>query len=97
MDLLPQQSTVIENGQTKTIPTKQVQPQMLLQLQTGDKIPVDGKLNSGELWVNEAILTGESQPIKKKSVISLPPEPWSVTAVGRCWQRKPVATPHWHK
>lgn len=65
MDLLPQQSTVIENGQTKTIPTKQVQPQMLLQLQTGDKIPVDGKLNSGELWVNEAILTGESQPIKK--------------------------------
>lgn len=66
MDLLPQQSTVIENGQVKTIPTKQVQPQMLLQLQTGDKIPVDGKLNSGELWVNEAILTGESQPIKKK-------------------------------
>ncbi|OBX08380.1 heavy metal translocating P-type ATPase [Gallibacterium genomosp. 3] len=65
MDLLPNQTTVIENGTPITIPTKQVKPNMLVQLQTGDKIPVDGTVKLGELWVNEAMLTGESQPIKK--------------------------------
>ncbi|OBW96198.1 copper-transporting ATPase [Gallibacterium salpingitidis] len=65
MDLLPNQTTIIEKGASKVIPTKQVKAGMLIQLQTGDKIPVDGQLKVGELWVNEAMLTGESQPIKK--------------------------------
>lgn len=65
MDLLPNQTTIIEQGASKVIPTKQVKAGMLIQLQTGDKIPVDGQLKVGELWVNEAMLTGESQPIKK--------------------------------
>ncbi|MFC0323407.1 heavy metal translocating P-type ATPase [Gallibacterium melopsittaci] len=65
MDLLPTQTTIIEAGISKTIPTKQVKIGMLVQLQTGDKVPVDGTVQTGELWINEAMLTGESLPVKK--------------------------------
>ncbi len=37
-------------------------------LQTGDKIPADGKLFSGELKINQAALTGETKDIKKISI-----------------------------
>ena len=65
MDLLPNQTTIITQGEPQIIPTQHVKAGMLIQLQTGDKIPVDGRLDMGELWVNEAMLTGESKPVKK--------------------------------
>jgi len=37
-------------------------------LQPGDTIPADGLLISGHLEVSEAAMTGESEPIKKKSL-----------------------------
>ncbi|MFC0309750.1 heavy metal translocating P-type ATPase [Gallibacterium trehalosifermentans] len=65
MDLLPTQTTIIETGISKTIATKRVKIGMIVQLQTGDKVPVDGTVQTGELWINEAMLTGESLPVKK--------------------------------
>ncbi|REJ82455.1 MAG: cadmium-translocating P-type ATPase [Bacteroidetes bacterium] len=37
----------------------------LLQVNTGDQIPADGVITEGEGIVNEAILTGESNPVSK--------------------------------
>jgi magnesium-transporting ATPase (P-type) len=39
-------------------------------LQTGDKIPVDGRLIAGELFINNAVLNGEYQS-KRKTVAPL--------------------------
>ena len=39
-------------------------------LQPGDNIPTDGVLIAGHLNVNEAALTGESEPVKKQAPIS---------------------------
>jgi Cu+-exporting ATPase len=39
----------------------------LLLVNTGDKIPTDGKILEGEGAVNESMLTGESEPIYKKN------------------------------
>lgn len=36
-----------------------------VQVNTGDKIPVDGKIISGQALINEAIITGESIPVLK--------------------------------
>lgn len=35
---------------------------MLLRLTTGDRIPVDGVLTYGEIWLDESMLTGEAIP-----------------------------------
>jgi Ca2+-transporting ATPase len=59
-------SVVIRNGQKKEIPTKNVVIGDLLVLDQGDKIPADARIiNSTNLEVNEASLTGESEPVKK--------------------------------
>jgi Cu+-exporting ATPase len=38
----------------------------ILQVNTGDKIPVDGEIISGTASVDEAMLTGESLPVNKQ-------------------------------
>ncbi|MBN8697042.1 MAG: cadmium-translocating P-type ATPase [Bacteroidetes bacterium] len=39
----------------------------ILQVNTGDKIPVDGEVISGEAVVDESMLTGESIPVEKST------------------------------
>lgn len=39
---------------------------MRVQALTGDRLAVDGILESGSIWVDESMLTGEALPIEKK-------------------------------
>ncbi len=60
--------TVIRDGIPKQIPTSEVTIGDLVLLEEGDKIPADGVLSECyELFVDEALLTGESIPVQKKS------------------------------
>ncbi|MFX1586877.1 MAG: cation-translocating P-type ATPase [Promethearchaeota archaeon] len=59
-------TTVIRNGEKLDIPTKNVVIGDLLVLTQGDRIPADGRIiRASNLEVNEASLTGESEPVKK--------------------------------
>jgi len=59
-------STIIRNGQKLDIPTKEIVVGDLLVLSQGDKIPADARIiESFNLVVNEASLTGESEPVRK--------------------------------
>ena len=59
-------SIVVRDGKEKEIPTKELVPGDILILRTGEKIPADCVvLSEKNLLVNEAILTGESDEIKK--------------------------------
>ncbi|MFX1316139.1 MAG: cation-translocating P-type ATPase [Promethearchaeota archaeon] len=59
-------ATVIREGQKQDIPTKEIVIGDLLILDQGDKIPADARIiQSFNLEVNEASLTGESEPVKK--------------------------------
>ncbi|TXT64166.1 MAG: conserved membrane protein of unknown function [Promethearchaeota archaeon] len=61
-------TTVIREGKKTEIPTREVALGELLVLNQGDKIPADARIVSGtNLEVNEASLTGESEPVKKDS------------------------------
>ncbi|TFF89895.1 MAG: cation-translocating P-type ATPase [Promethearchaeota archaeon] len=61
-------STVIRNGEQTEIPSREIVPGDLVLLDQGSKIPADGRiLDSINLSINEAPLTGESEPVEKKA------------------------------
>ncbi|MFB9841632.1 heavy metal translocating P-type ATPase [Mucilaginibacter ginsenosidivorans] len=55
----------VVNGEIEVISAKEVRAGDTLQVNTGDKIPVDGEVISGNASVNESMLTGESIPVEK--------------------------------
>ncbi|MFX1570222.1 MAG: cation-translocating P-type ATPase [Promethearchaeota archaeon] len=59
-------STIVRDGQKIEVPTKEIVVGDLLVLSQGDKIPADARIiKSFNLVVNEASLTGESEPVRK--------------------------------
>ena len=61
-------SMVIRESREKEIPTKEIVPGDILILRTGERIPADSLvLTEKNLLVNEAILTGEADAIRKSS------------------------------
>ena len=59
-------TVVIREGKKHKIPTKEVVLGDLLDLSQGDKVPADARIVSGKnIEVNEASLTGESEPVEK--------------------------------
>lgn len=63
---LTETATVIRNNQRVEIEISQLVPGDILILNQGDKVPADGKLTfANRLFVNEAMLSGESMPVNK--------------------------------
>jgi len=57
---------VLRDGKEKIIPAEQVVPGDILLLESGDRIAADGRvIESYDLRINEAVLTGESTPVEK--------------------------------
>ncbi len=68
--MAPRNTKVKRNGTVKEIAVKNIVPGDLIQLDEGDKVPADARLViSYSLYIDEAILTGESQPVHKKNEI----------------------------
>ncbi|MEO1622910.1 MAG: HAD-IC family P-type ATPase, partial [Cyanobacteria bacterium J06632_3] len=68
------QTTVLRNGQTLQVPSRELVPGDIVLLTSGDKVPADLRLiKSRSLQVDESALTGESVPVDK-STHPLPPE-----------------------
>lgn len=59
---------VKRNGKIEEISTEEVVVGDLVLLESGDKIPADGKLIEGELLVDESSLNGEPKEVRKQSV-----------------------------
>ena len=56
----------MENGEFEEVDADEVDVGDILLVKTGAKIPADGTVLSGEGYVNEASITGESLPVSKK-------------------------------
>lgn len=67
LDLTPPTARVVIDGNEQVLPLAQVQTGMILRLTTGDRVPVDGDVLSGEAWLDEAMLTGEAIPQQKQA------------------------------
>ena len=63
--LLPDTATLITEEGEKTVPVNELQSGDILLVRPGESIPADGKVRKGNSDVNEAVITGESRPVKK--------------------------------
>jgi Ca2+-transporting ATPase len=65
-DLSSPRALVIRDGQPRRIPGREVVRGDLVVLAEGDRVPADATLSSSEdLQIDEALLTGESVPVRK--------------------------------
>ncbi|MGV6984635.1 copper-exporting P-type ATPase CopA [Providencia hangzhouensis] len=65
LDLTPPTARVVTEQGEVDMPLEQVKKGMVLRLATGDRVPVDGEIIEGEVWLDEAMLTGEPIPQQK--------------------------------
>lgn len=67
-DMVPENATVLRDGQYISIPVSGIVPGDIVQLAAGDRIPADMRLlHQKNLLVEEAALTGESVPSQKSA------------------------------
>ena len=64
---LPLEAIVVKDGKKETKALNLVEVGDLIELKIGEKVPVDGKIISGNASFDESSLTGESIPVYKKT------------------------------
>ncbi|GAB3991790.1 heavy metal translocating P-type ATPase [Spirosoma daeguense] len=67
MGLQPKTVWLVENGIEREVPVTSVQVGNLLLVRPGDKIPVDGLVESGQSYIDESMISGEALPIEKQA------------------------------
>lgn len=65
LDQRPDEVTIMDNNQPKTIKAKEAKISDVIQLKPGEKLALDGELLSDSASFNTAALTGESKPDTK--------------------------------
>ncbi|PKR77524.1 heavy metal translocating P-type ATPase [Halalkalibacillus sediminis] len=64
--LAPNEATVRRGGEEFVVNVDDLQKDDIVLVKPGEKLPIDGKIESGESSINQAAITGESMPIHKK-------------------------------
>ena len=67
VSLQPPTARVERDGAEVEIPVEQVRRGDEFIVRPGERVPVDGVVNSGETTVDESMLTGESRPVGKRA------------------------------
>jgi len=68
--MMAPQARVMRSGRETMIPAREVVPGDVILLEVGDRIPIDGRVIEGvDLRTKEAVLTGESTPVKKEMIV----------------------------
>ena len=67
MSLVPNQATVIRYGEVVTIDTEDIKVGDIVRIKPGERMPVDGVVISGQTYVDESMMTGESVPVEKNA------------------------------
>ncbi len=65
MDLQPRVATLLTDGAEKIVPIRVVKLDDTVLVKAGDKVPVDGTIIEGSSRVDESMLSGESEPVRK--------------------------------
>ncbi len=71
LNLSPKKATLLRDSKEMIVPINQVQKDDIILVKPGEKIPVDGEVISGESYVDESMITGESKPTIKKAGLTV--------------------------
>ncbi|HMA59657.1 MAG TPA: HAD-IC family P-type ATPase, partial [Halanaerobiales bacterium] len=63
--LMPDTAHKIEGDEVKDVPIKELNVGDKILIRPGEKIPADGEIDDGSSYINESMLTGESEPVEK--------------------------------
>lgn len=66
LEMVPLEAVVLRNGVRMVILAEDVVEGDLVLVQSGEKVPVDGKVITGRASINESAITGESVPVSKE-------------------------------
>lgn len=67
MEMTPESANVKQqDGSWKTVIVGNVAIEDVVRVKPGERIPLDGRITSGQSTVNQAPITGESMPVEKK-------------------------------
>ncbi len=66
LKLAPTEATLVHDGKDSIISINDIKKGDLLRVKPGDKIPVDGKITTGEGTIDESMISGEPIPVDKK-------------------------------
>ena len=64
-DIVPPKATVLRDGEEVELPTAKIVVGDRILLRPGDKVPVDGRIVTGDTTIDESLVTGESIPVSK--------------------------------
>jgi Cu2+-exporting ATPase len=64
-DIVPPAATVIRDGEEVEVPTSEIVVGDVIRLKPGDKVAVDGVVQTGASSIDESLVTGESIPVEK--------------------------------
>lgn len=64
--LVPKTAWLETDGQTREVPADSVAVGSVIMVRPGDRVPADGVIIAGESAINEAPVTGESEPRRKR-------------------------------
>ncbi len=67
LSVQPKTAHVKRDGQFQDIPVENVVHNDVIFVRPGERIPVDGLIESGETSIDESMMTGESMPVFKKT------------------------------
>ena len=67
MNLQPKTLTVQRDGKELELPLSMVLPGDLVMVRPGDRIPVDGIVESGDSYIDESMISGEPLPVFKNN------------------------------
>ena len=67
LSLAPTIAHRVQDGEEMDIPLSGVQPDTLLRVKPGERVPVDGRVVEGRSYVDESMITGEPLPVEKVS------------------------------
>ncbi len=66
VELSPDEAILLEGSEERTVAVERLQPDDVVRVRPGDRIPVDGTVVGGGSAVDESTLTGESVPVDKR-------------------------------